>query len=74
MPESFKVGWYPPQKTGSSHLKIGFTVDELHARTPITMDLAFCPTNRFLNNVNLSNAETSLSTVCYNKPFPYDGK
>ena len=22
MPESFKVGWYPPKKTGSSHLKI----------------------------------------------------
>ena len=21
IPESFKVGWYPPQKTGSSHLK-----------------------------------------------------
>ena len=20
IPESFKVGWYPPQKTGSSHL------------------------------------------------------
>ena len=23
IPESFKVGWYPPQKTGSSHLKFG---------------------------------------------------
>ena len=22
IPESFKVGWYPPKKTGSSHLKI----------------------------------------------------
>ena len=21
IPESFKVGWYPPEKTGSSHLK-----------------------------------------------------
>ena len=21
IPESFKVGWYPPQKTGSSHLE-----------------------------------------------------
>ena len=21
-PESFKVGWYPPQKTGSSYLKV----------------------------------------------------
>ena len=23
IPESFKVGWYPPKKTGSSHLKAG---------------------------------------------------
>ena len=23
IPESFKVGWYPPKKTGSSHLKPG---------------------------------------------------
>ena len=22
IPESFKVGWYPPKKTGSSHLKL----------------------------------------------------
>ena len=22
IPESFKVGWYPPKKTGSSHLNI----------------------------------------------------
>ena len=22
IPESFKVGWYPPQKTGSSHLNM----------------------------------------------------
>ena len=22
IPESFKVGWYPPKKTGSSHLKV----------------------------------------------------
>ena len=22
LPESFKVGWYPPQKTGSSHLNM----------------------------------------------------
>ena len=24
IPESFKVGWYPPKKTGSSHLKASF--------------------------------------------------
>ena len=22
IPESFKVGWYPPKKSGSSHLKV----------------------------------------------------
>ena len=22
IPESFKIGWYPPKKTGSSHLKL----------------------------------------------------
>ena len=22
IPESFKVGWYPPEKTGSSHLNV----------------------------------------------------
>ena len=25
IPESFKVGWYPPKKTGSSHLKETFS-------------------------------------------------
>ena len=25
IPESFKVGWYPPKKTGSSHLKTAKT-------------------------------------------------
>ena len=24
IPQSFKVGWYPPKKTGSNHLKNGF--------------------------------------------------
>ena len=24
IPESFKVGWYPPKKTGSSHLKVSY--------------------------------------------------
>ena len=27
IPESFKVGWYPPKKTGSSHLKHGCCFD-----------------------------------------------
>ena len=31
IPESFKVGWYPPKKTGSSHLK-GAMSPHTHAR------------------------------------------
>ena len=27
IPESFKVGWYPPKKTGSSHLKVSTDKD-----------------------------------------------
>ena len=31
IPESFKVGWYPLKKTGSSHLKVaGDTLGSLH--------------------------------------------
>ena len=29
IPESFKVGWYPPEKTGSSHLNLHFRVNSL---------------------------------------------
>ena len=28
IPESFKVGWYPPKKTGSSHLKGRYTLGD----------------------------------------------
>ena len=27
IPESFKVGWYPLKKTGSSHLKVGAIIE-----------------------------------------------
>ena len=30
IPESFKVGWYPPKKTGSSHLNNVFINLEIH--------------------------------------------
>ena len=33
-------------------------------RTPIS-----CPIKRFSQKVNLANADTSLSTACYNGPF-----
>ena len=29
IPESFKVGWYPPKKTGSSHLNTGYRCKDL---------------------------------------------
>ena len=34
IPESFKVGWYPPQKTGSSHLNFKYfaSKESLEAR------------------------------------------
>ena len=31
IPESFKVGWYPPKKTGSSHLKTSRKTKFLHS-------------------------------------------
>ena len=35
IPESFKVGWYSPQKTGSSHLKL----PNLFATTQFNFDI-----------------------------------
>ena len=32
IPESFKVGWYPPKKTGSSHLKASIMAFQGQAR------------------------------------------
>ena len=29
IPESFKVGWYPPKKTGSNHLNVITWTDQL---------------------------------------------
>ena len=33
------------------------------------LTLVSCPINRFSQKVNLANADSSLSTVCCNKPF-----
>ena len=30
IPESFKVGWYPPKKTGSSHLMFNLLIRPLN--------------------------------------------
>ena len=53
------------------------TIVEPLTRTLITADnwtLPFGQFNRFSKQVNLANAETSLSTVYYNKPSSSDGK
>ena len=39
IPESFKVGWYPSKKTGSSHLKTSWKV----ACPSVTMGTWSCP-------------------------------
>ena len=42
IPESFKVGWYPPKKTGSSHLKdMGMKGYILHLHQPSVGEI--CP-------------------------------
>ena len=49
IPESFKVGWYPPKKTGSSHLKRRI----LHAPNRIAK-LTACKMRR-LNQLNATH-------------------
>ena len=43
IPESFKVGWYPPKKTGSSHLKAChsscFCCDKVHHATHMNLSV-----------------------------------
>ena len=48
IPENFKVGWYPPKKTGSSHLKSaqspfrpGKLPDEMVGPKPQTTETVF---------------------------------
>ena len=46
IPESFKVGWYPPKKTGSSHLNTGQSSKTfLNPLSPIEVieDVAWSP-------------------------------
>ena len=47
IPESFKVGWYPPQKAGSSHLKCtqGMSV-VMVTSAGVCINLNAHPTNR----------------------------
>ena len=36
IPGSFKVGWYPPKKTGSSHLKATWEINLIRASDTYT--------------------------------------
>ena len=45
IPESFKVGWYPPKKTGSSHLKQGEKQKRCHPKS----DYPILTSDAFLN-------------------------
>ena len=52
IPESFKVGWYSPQKTGSSHLKTYtkfWTCEQPHlfgCRVPVRSSVAAAPSKK----------------------------
>ena len=47
-------------------------------RAPVNADnghlFLSCPISEFSQNANLANADTSLSTVCCNRPFLFEGK
>ena len=39
IPESFKVGWFPPKKTGSSHLKFLLYGRNIHEGSALILTL-----------------------------------
>ena len=45
IPESFKVGWYPPRKTGSSHLKSLLGVKGLSWKKKLLFKAKFSPSS-----------------------------
>ena len=54
IPESFKVGWYPPKKTGSSHLK---REGERGSTFTLTSDLS-CIASILFANLNFMHVRT----------------
>ena len=56
IPESFKVGWYPPKKTGSSHLKVYRDKEAI----------AFSLTSTALLVTNINEIQlTTIQNVCF---------
>ena len=49
IPESFKVGWYPPKKTGSSHLKSSRFVEHLQMKTNVS---CYCTIRRLVKCIH----------------------
>ena len=54
IPDSFKVGWYPPKKTGSSHLN---------------SSLKSCYNNTYQNSVVI-NSSINIAGICTSPPPP----
>ena len=51
IPENFKVGWYPPKKTGSSHLKRNKRGDHLATRETASYILFSAKTQVYKQNI-----------------------
>ena len=67
IPESFKVGWYPPQKTGSSHKNEAAWIDLQDVRdcTACFIPLAFCSAARFFRGRILgTSANEKVRDIC----------
>ena len=61
IPENFKVGWYPPKKTGSSHLKSNKRSDHLATRETASYILFSAKTQICINKTHTeSGVEKSL--------------
>ena len=45
IPESFKVGWYPPKKTGSSHLN-----DSFYKQIKVLLTIIIVVVSAFINH------------------------
>ena len=68
IPESFKVGWYPPKKTGSSHLNYVicslFPAGQVTVRTPNVRDYL-----RVVLVLIITNKQVKMSNMQPSKPW-----
>ena len=76
IPESFKVGWYPPKITGSSHLKMfRYSFSEPYRYFSIALKVVFSSSDRYkiftsnwlwieiCENVVLSKIDMTMTTI-----------